>query len=508
MAVVDRLRADSLFWLLFFTLTVLNGLVIGFSPLGLSPDEAHYWEWSRRLDWSYYSKGPLVAYMIAASTALLGDTVFAVRLPTMLCYALFTAVFYFFLRRRYLPSQALLAWLALRSMLMFAQTGVLMTTDSAAALFWLLALVSAYAAIVEERRDFWIAFGLSIGCGVSAKYTLAILYLSIVLYLLLTPRIRHHLLSWQFALGTALMFVAMSPIFYWNMEHGWVNFSHNAGHLVKSEGFSISLLYLPELILGQAGLVGPIVFAGLVFALYRGISVWRRGDIAAGVFLFSALPLTVLVIGVSFLRRVYANWPLPIYIGALCLFLHLISLRRINDGKINAWMRGGLILSAAITLASHLPFLGFTLGLPGKVLPSKKLIGWKELGGYMGSQVSQSLGRNMGMPFVLGDDYEVVSALAFYTNPKPEFYCAKLDDRRMNQYDIWDGWERLKGRAALIVLKSPDRVELLRSHFASIEPLGSQPVMRVEYGGSLLREFYVYTGRGYDGSSPEMPTKR
>jgi hypothetical protein len=22
---------------------------------GLAPDEAHYWEWSRRLDWSYYS---------------------------------------------------------------------------------------------------------------------------------------------------------------------------------------------------------------------------------------------------------------------------------------------------------------------------------------------------------------------------------------------------------------------------------------------------------------------
>ena len=37
--------------------------------LDLSPDEAHYWEWSRRLDLSYYSKGPLIAYLIAALTA-------------------------------------------------------------------------------------------------------------------------------------------------------------------------------------------------------------------------------------------------------------------------------------------------------------------------------------------------------------------------------------------------------------------------------------------------------
>ena len=42
--------------------------------LELSPDEAHYWEWSRRLDWSYYSKGPFVAYLIALSTALGGAT--------------------------------------------------------------------------------------------------------------------------------------------------------------------------------------------------------------------------------------------------------------------------------------------------------------------------------------------------------------------------------------------------------------------------------------------------
>ena len=41
--------------------------------LDLAGDEAHYWEWSRRLDLSYYSKGPLVAYIIAAGRAVLGD---------------------------------------------------------------------------------------------------------------------------------------------------------------------------------------------------------------------------------------------------------------------------------------------------------------------------------------------------------------------------------------------------------------------------------------------------
>src|SRR5919109_1460014 len=51
--------------------------------LELSPDEAHYWEWSRHLDWSYYSKGPFVAYLIALSTAVGGATELFVRLPAV-----------------------------------------------------------------------------------------------------------------------------------------------------------------------------------------------------------------------------------------------------------------------------------------------------------------------------------------------------------------------------------------------------------------------------------------
>src|SRR5690349_13879219 len=42
-------------------------------PLDLAPDEAHYWDWSRHIDWCYYSKGPLVAWLIRLSCELFGD---------------------------------------------------------------------------------------------------------------------------------------------------------------------------------------------------------------------------------------------------------------------------------------------------------------------------------------------------------------------------------------------------------------------------------------------------
>src|SRR5436305_4540482 len=71
-------------------------------PLDLAPDEAHYWDWSRHLDWSYYSKGPLVAYLIRAgcelagpvSQRLTGSEMLAVRLPAVGCGALLLLALY------------------------------------------------------------------------------------------------------------------------------------------------------------------------------------------------------------------------------------------------------------------------------------------------------------------------------------------------------------------------------------------------------------------------------
>src|SRR6266446_9575830 len=97
-------------WL--WTLLVL-GLILGSAglrvaylvhdcPLDLAPDEAHYWDWSRHLDWSYYSKGPLVALLIRGSCeifgpwaeAATGSLMPAIRFPAILCGALVLASLY------------------------------------------------------------------------------------------------------------------------------------------------------------------------------------------------------------------------------------------------------------------------------------------------------------------------------------------------------------------------------------------------------------------------------
>jgi len=68
--------------LLFLIFRILYVLLY---PVDLSPEEAQYWDWSRRLDLSYYSKPPMVAYLNALSTAVLGNTELGALGRELLC---------------------------------------------------------------------------------------------------------------------------------------------------------------------------------------------------------------------------------------------------------------------------------------------------------------------------------------------------------------------------------------------------------------------------------------
>ncbi len=52
--------------------------------------------------------------------------------------------------------------------------------------------------------------------------------------------------------------------------------------------------------------------------------------------------------------------------------------------------------------------------------------------------------------FIFSDKYQVTSELAFYVKGHPATYCLNLD-RRMNQYDLWPGFENLLHYDAVFV---------------------------------------------------------
>src|SRR5947209_5757825 len=109
-------------------------------PLNLAPDEAHYWDWSRHLDWSYYSKGPLVAYLIRAGSwtqPLFASEMPAIRLPAVLCSALLLASLYVLTVQVYRREGLALGVVALALTLPAVSAGAsLMTIDAPYTACW------------------------------------------------------------------------------------------------------------------------------------------------------------------------------------------------------------------------------------------------------------------------------------------------------------------------------------------------------------------------------------
>lgn len=482
-------------------ITLARIAVLVFTPLDISPDEAHYWEWSRRLDWSYYSKGPLVALLIAGSTSLFGDTALAIRAPALVCITGVSLVFYLFIRSIHGARYALIGSLALLSLPGFFAQGYLMTPDAPLLLLWLLAIVSAYRAVTNKGEVWWLIAGLAAAGGVFSKYTALVLFPGMLLFLGRANKNALSQRSWCFYGGLGIFSCALVLPLVWNQQHSWVNASHNASHVVGKSGLEFNPLYLPELIGGQLGLVGPILFVLLALALRWGYHAWRSGNRASAVIAGAALPLTLVCVLVSCTKRVYANWPLPIYLSALVLLMFWCAENPVARRR---WITRAISLNVVLLTLFHLPFFGVNAGIPISRLPTKKLVGWTELGQYV-EEAKRDLESKSSAPlFVVSYEYGLASELAFYMPSHPQPLCWNAGERRMNQYDLWGGWEARAGLDALIVLKDPEQIESIQSRFRVVEPLPRAP-LEISVGGVPLRHFQLYLGQGFNGSPPELP---
>src|SRR5436305_15296896 len=56
------------------------------STVDLFYDEAQYWAWSRELAFGYFSKPPLLAWIIAAAESICGSSEACVRAPAPILY--------------------------------------------------------------------------------------------------------------------------------------------------------------------------------------------------------------------------------------------------------------------------------------------------------------------------------------------------------------------------------------------------------------------------------------
>lgn len=106
-------------------------------------------------------------------------------------------------------------------------------------------------------------------------------------------------------------------------------------------------------------------------------------------------------------------------------------------------------------------------------------------------------------PFLVSDRYQIASELAFYVEGNPQVFNANLG-RRMNQYDLWGGWDALRGRNGLFVTYGAgEPPEELLAAFRQVERVRVVPIT---HRGQHLRDFSIYWGREFLGFPPRAFT--
>jgi 4-amino-4-deoxy-L-arabinose transferase-like glycosyltransferase len=298
--------------------TVMRVAVLFASPLQLYPDEAQYWVWSRTPAFGYFSKPPMIAWLIGLTTSIGGDGEAWVRISAPLMHGAAALVLAAVGRRLYGPWAGFWALVVYTLMPGVQLSTVVIATDAPLLLFLSLALF-AYAGFIDaddRRRPVWAAgVGLALGLACLAKYAALYYLLGLVLHAVVDREARARWRPAHVALALAGLGICIAPNAIWNVENGFHTVSHTVANLgrislgggVKRPDLAFDPREAPGFFLSQFGVFGPVPFAVLIGGA---VLLARRRALASAdrMLLCFALPPILLVLGEALVARANANW--------------------------------------------------------------------------------------------------------------------------------------------------------------------------------------------------------
>ncbi|MBI5874714.1 MAG: glycosyltransferase family 39 protein [Deltaproteobacteria bacterium] len=491
------------FFLILSIMTIFRIWYIWHGPFNLSPDEAHYWDWSRRLDLSYYSKGPMVAYVIAFFTKIGGNNEVSVRIGAVIIAAIVSLTLYTVTRDIFNSERAgFFAGLLPSITPLYAAGSVLMTTDAPFIMFWGLAIYFCRKALVTEKGGYWHLTGIAVGLGLLSKYTMALIFPCLLLYLLFYREDRFHLKKKEPYIAFIISLVIFSPVIIWNIQHDFVTLRHTMGQAHVERGPILSIASAVEFLGSQIGVLTPFVFLAVMYGtLKTGIAGFRQRQRDYLLLFFTSMPVFLFFLAKSLQADVEANWAAPAYFTAFaCVGIYDGIYERFR-GNLKKWAGLGLavmlftgLLATTITYFPGLLKLAGLKDIEAKA-PINRVIAWKELGLKVGD-IYNGMAKN-SETFILSDTYQMTSELAFYIPDNPVAYNVNLGNRRMNQYDIWGGLNLLEGKNAVYV-KGGD-AELDSAVEDAFENCDREPLFEAYRNDLIVRRATIYRCYNFKG---------
>lgn len=474
--------------LLVLGLTAYRAWVVVANGLPLYVDEAQYWFWAQDLAWGYYSKPPMIAAIIAATTAVCGDSEPCVRAGSLIFYPLTTFVIFFLTRRLFNEKTALVAGLIFITLPAVGLSSLLISTDVALFFCWALALYAFVRALQTDAWSDWILLGIALGLGLLTKYTMGIFFLSAAVYLVFSSRWQVFL-NWRAWVAVLIAALLFAPNLWWNWLNNFPTFQHTA-EISHLEQAGLHWRSLADFILGQFGVFGLVFFpllVGLLFNFKR-----LRQIPHAGLLLSFTLPFFLIIALQALLGTANANWAAPAYVAAtslvaawLCTWQH------------QRLLLSGMILNIVLFVGLyHYEFLTKVLQieLTAKNDLYKRLRGWDQLG-----QQYLALQARYPEALPLAEERGILSELSYYARPQGlNILSWNPTNKVRHHYDLVTSLQGVQGKDFLWVSTQPPNPEVSK-YFQASEEVGQ---LAVTIHTDYALQYKVYRLQGFKGLTP------
>jgi len=466
-------------------LTAARVLFIATAPLELDFEEAQYWHWAQQLAWGYYSKPPLVAWLIAATTGLFGDGEGAVRLASPLLHGATALVVWGIARQLGGPRLAAWSAIAYATLPGIWLSAALITTDVPLLLFWALALYCLVRRRDGGGRGWSLGCGLAIGGGLLAKYAMLYFLPCALLYLVLDPPARRRISLADHGLALAAAALCLAPNIAWNLAHGFATLRHTADNAALGR-LRFQLSEVASFVGAQLGLIGPVLF-GFLLAGAAGARSDHATRSNRRLLACFSLPLVFLIVVEAAVSRAHPNWAAPAYVAGTVLAVEA-GLRWRWRWLLPVALIGNALTGAAICAALLL--------MPALLLPEGRTVelrarfsGWETLGHH----VAAALAAEPGMTLLV-EKRPLLALLSYYARPVPRLLESNPADIVADQFTLSARLEPGAAGPFLLVATDPSPPALGR--FAAVEPGATYTIVPAP---GIERRYWLFVLRGFKG---------
>ncbi|MEO0816370.1 MAG: glycosyltransferase family 39 protein [Pseudomonadota bacterium] len=510
----------------------------------LYADEAQYWRWSRSFEWGYYSKPPMIAWVIGTTTALFGNAEWAVRLAAPILHTVAAFALFLLGRDMYSPRVGMFAAIGYALMPGVVISASVISTDGVLLPFWCTALFLLWK--LRGGTLGWLgaaALGLCMGAGFLSKYAMLYFFIGLALTTALDRDTRRAVLSPKGVAAIAIAAVLIAPHMFWNAANDFATVGHTVDN-ANLEGELLNPENLGKFLEDQMGVFGPISFLALLggiwaFVIRPSTGERERRDLWLLAFI---IPVIVIIAGQSVLSRAHANWAATAYPAASVLVAAWLTRAQPRPWL---WIALAAIIGPAFLLAPDVSWLlkvGLGATFAGTILLVGFLSKWRPSGllwtsiglhGVLAAlfaalfaappSFSTALGLDQALRRVKGWE---VAAAQIAERAKAEGATAILVDER----EVWHGldyymrdldappliaWRRNPGPksfseavpmddalddAVLVASFRPHLRPRMRADFETFSYIDAvaTPLGRYSNGCPIVRRFALYTASEYN----------